>query len=56
MKLLNLRGNIIGNAGACFLSECIHNIDHLNLNTCALTEEGVNALAEQIKKRDTPVY
>ena len=47
--------NNIGDAGARILSECIYNIDGLVLNNC-VTEEGVNALAEQIKKRDMPVY
>ena len=56
MKALVLCENTIGDAGARFLSECIQNIDGLRLAVCGITEEGVNALAEQIKKRDTPVY
>ena len=65
MKWLNLSNiridsgrakNNIGDAGARILSECIYNIDGLVLEACNITEEGVSALAEKIKKRDTPVY
>ena len=56
MKVLNLSYNSVKNIGAINLSDCIHKIDELQLYRCDITEEGVIVLAEQIKKRDTPVY
>ena len=56
MKVLNLEKSTLESNGACILSGCIHNIDELTLFQCDITEESVNGLVEQIKKRDTPVY
>ena len=56
MKRLDLSLNSFADSGARILSECIHNIDDIQLHDCGITEEGVTALSEQIKKRTTPVY
>ena len=56
MKSLDISFSRLEDAGARVLSECIYNIDGLRLCECSITEEGVNALAIQIKKRNTPVY
>ena len=55
MKVLNLNCNDLGDAGAHILSKCVHKIDDLYLEACDIMEEGVKALAEQIKERDLPV-
>ena len=56
MKRLDLSFNSLKNTGARILSECIHNIDDIQLHDCGITDEGVIALSEEIKKRNTPVY
>ena len=55
MELLNLGYNSLKSIRTSNLSECIHNIDDLRLNKCDITEDGVKALAEKIKKRNMPV-
>ena len=55
MQLLDLSANSLKNIGASILSKCIHNVDGLMIAKCDIVEEGVNALAEQIRKRDSPV-
>ena len=55
MKKLNLNYNPLEDAGAHLLSKCIHKIDDLSLEECEITEEGVQALAVQIKERDMQV-
>ena len=55
MKLLCLTENYLESNGAQYLSKCIHKIEKLELETCQIEEEGVQALAEQINKRKEQV-
>ena len=55
IKLSDLSDNHVFDIGAHYLSKCIHKIEKLQLKKCRIEEEGVNALAEQIKKREKPV-
>ena len=49
MKEFDLRGNIINDESAAFLSACLYNVKELNVSECQLTARGVENLAEGIK-------
>jgi len=55
MEFLNLSRNRLYDHGTHQLAACIDKIDILWLENCNISDEGVSALANQIKKRNQPV-
>ena len=55
MKELRLDRNEFGDAGAVYLASCINNIEVLSVESCNIDEAGVEALAQNIKRRDREV-
>ena len=55
MQELRLGGNEFGDAGALNLASCIHNIEVLSVSRCNIDVAGVEALAQNIRRRDREV-
>lgn len=55
MEYLDVDVNNIGDEGAILLSTCIQKIEQLHIFGCQLSSNGVQKLAEEILKRETPV-
>ena len=55
MTELDLSDNPIGDAGAIALSQSIRKINTLSISGCNITESGVKALTQEIKKRNCSV-
>jgi len=50
MEKLNLAGNKFGDSGAIALSEALDKVAKINLCDCKITSEGIERIADELKK------
>ena len=55
MLNLNLSFNLFADRGASCLSQCIHNVNDMDIRHCCISHEGVSALSRAILLRSHPV-